>query len=885
MGGQAVQESYRTLPAAKGRVEMKPLPARRAPESTHAARWAAIRNCALAVFLALPVIGYLIPGIAGRAVWTVVLPVIPLFIVLAGYHRWREICPLAWFSQLAARLGRPGERRGAAWLQANYYFVAFGVFFFSLWLRLIATNGHGPALATFLLALSLAAFLYGALYTGKTWCNYICPVSFIEKIYTEPRGIRPISNSQCPKCTACKPACPDINEENGYWKEILSAPKRLVYFAFPGLVFSFYFYYYLQAGTWHYYFSGAWTNEPEVLRTALLPGYDPATAGFFFLPAMPRAAAALITLAVGALGSVILFTLAERVVGARLQRRGVGMDEAGIRHIMFTAAAFTAFIAFYSFAGAPTIRLLAGAPHLFEILVVVTATIVLARRFTRQQRAFAEETLARQIIRRWKWADVEPPKDLHEAFLIHQIRSQTLASGHARLLEIYKESVREAVASGFVSRAEVQRLESLRNQLQITQADHEKVMADLDEEERARIANPALQVSAEKRLQLDSYTRALESYLERVSQAAGAPDDSFIRHLRQEYAVTSEEHGAVLDELLGKGQGMTPHVAKALGVMEDAARTLQFLHAERTPAGDFLADALERRRARAADGLMRGFGCAPDDERNHALRDGLLSDDESAREAAVETLGASVAKAIGARLRDARRAAAQVAQTRATLAEAVGAHLESVDPYVRAAALYVLNERAGVGEETLTNLIRDEHEVVRETALCLLFRSKQLETREETGLVTLERMMALRAVPLFSSLAPEDLSSLARASLEKAFAAGEALCVEGEPGDEVFILLSGDVKVFRQIGDEQKLVGGEKAGGFIGEMAVLDPAPRAASVLAGDGGTRALCLAGGTFRDVLGANQSVTHGVIRALVARIRGPQPPPRPAATSRPR
>ena len=150
---------------------------------------------------------------------SILLPIIPLLIVIAGYHRWRLICPLAAFAQLAAKLGHPGERRASAWLQANYYYVAFAIFLVSLWIRLVATNGNGAALGGFLLLLSLAAFLYGARYTGKTWCNYFCPLSFIEKIYTEPRGIRPTANSQCEKCTACKPACPDINQENGYWKE------------------------------------------------------------------------------------------------------------------------------------------------------------------------------------------------------------------------------------------------------------------------------------------------------------------------------------------------------------------------------------------------------------------------------------------------------------------------------------------------------------------------------------------------------------------------------------------------------------------------------------------------------------------------------------------
>lgn len=855
----------------------------RRPEEAATEAWLEpVRWFALAVLVALPVYAFLVPQLGGRIVWTVAVASLPLFIVIAGYHRWRRVCPLAWFSQLPILLGRPGERRASAWLQANYYYVAFSIFLVCLWLRLVATNGHAAALAYFLIFIALAAFAFGSMFTGKTWCNYICPLSFIEKIYTEPRGIRQTPNSQCPKCTACKPACPDINQENGYWKEILSEPKRFVYYAFPGLVLSFYLYFYLQSGTWEYYFSGAWTNEPGLLRTAFLAGHNPHTAGFFFLPLVPRAVAAMLTLTLGALVSVGLFSLAERLIASRQKEQDLTVDQAGVRHILFTVAAFVAFVSFYAFAGAPTLRLIPAAPHLFQILVVATATLFLARRFNRRHKAFAEETLARQIIRRWEWADMKPPQDLHEAFLIHTIRSQTHASGYARLLEIYKEAVREGVASGFISRAEVQRLESLRNQLQISQGDHEKIMADLDEEERAKIANPALHVKAEKRLQLDSYASSLQSYLQHVSKARTAPDDSVIRHLRQEYGVTPEEHGAVLNELLGKGEGMAPQVAEAFAVIEGASHTLRLLRAAPSAAADFLADALTRRRARVVDGLMRGFGCAPDDEKHRPLRARLVSDEGQARAAAVVELGGSVAQAIGARLGEARSEAAREAETLTTLADSIRRHLTSVDPYVRVAALYLLDELAAADVETLVVMIRDEHEVVSETALCLRLRAANIESRADTGLVTVEKMIALRAVPLFVRLAPEDLASLARASSEKTFAPDQPLCVEGEPGDEVFVLLSGEVKVYRQDGDQQKLVGSEQAGGFIGEMAVLDPAPRAATVLAGAEGTRVLSLDGRTFREALNGNPSVAHGVIRALATRLRksqsGSLPTPKP-------
>lgn len=833
----------------------------------------------LAVFIALPTVGYLAPRWAGRLTWTVVVAGLPLFIVVVGYHRWRRICPLAWFAQLAAATGHPGERRASRWLQANYYYLSFAVLASCLWLRLVASNGHGGALATFLVLLSLGAVLFGAAYTGKSWCNYVCPVSVVEKIYTEPRGMRPTANSQCEKCTACKPACPDINQENGYWKEVASSPKRFAYFAFPGLVFSFYLYFYLQSGNWNYYFGGSWTNEPAILRTAFLPGYDAASAGFFFLPSWPRALAAFVTLAVGVLLSFSAFAGAERLLRKRGLRRDPEFDTAALRHTLLTVAGFVAFVTFYSFAGAPTIRLVPGAPYLMQILVVATATLALARRFTRRQHAFAEETLARQIIRRWEWADMKPPSDLHEAFLIHKIRSQTDASGYARLLETYKEAVREAVATGFLSRAEVQRLESLRQQLRISQPDHERIMADLDEEERARITDPALHVSAEKRLQLDAYAQALRNYLGGLSVGSSVPDDSVIRHVRQEYAVTPEEHAAVLAQLLAGADGTDSYLAQAFGLIENSLRTIHLLRANTSPAGDFLAQILLERCQRAVEGLMRGFGCAPDDERAPAIREGLLAPDAPQREAAVEALGATVAPAIAARLKDAHRGAAREAAAHQSLQESLRSDLASSAPYARTAALYVLHERDGVDEETLTGMIRDDHEVVRETALRLLFLDKGIEPEAEQGLITLEKMIALRAVPLFASLAPEDLACLARAGLQRQFAPNDVLCLEGEPGDEVFVLLTGDVVILRRQGDEQKVVAREQAGGFVGEMAVIDPAPRAATVVAGLNGASALCVDGAGFRNIVEANPSVARGVMRALSARIRGTQAAPRAA------
>jgi hypothetical protein len=860
-------------------VKSLPVAAKRREESNVEWWVEPIKWAALVVFIAVPLFAHLplMQPYAGRLVWTVVVAALPLFIVLIGYHRWRRLCPLAFFAQIPVRLRRPGVKKASAWLEANYYYVAFTIFFVSLWIRLIATNGDGHAIAAFFVLIAMAALIFGAFYTGKTWCNYICPLSFIEKIYTEPHGLRETPNSQCAKCTACKKLCPDINEENGYWKEITSNPKRFVYFAFPGVVFGFYFYYYLQSGTWSYYFGTPqgvrWVNQPMMIHWAFMPGHDAETAGFFFLPVVPRALASILTLAACALATYFLLRLAERFVGPWLKRRDAETDDARVRHVMFSVAAFMAFVTFYSFAGAPTLWKAPWiVPQLFIITVVLTATLFLARRLRRTQKTFAEETLAKNVIKRWEWTDITPPKDLHEAFLIHTIKTRESAKGSAQVLEIYKDAVREAVANGFVTREEVQLLESLRNQLQIKKADHDKVMEALAEEERVMLSDPSKQISAEKRLQLETYEHALRSYLEGVFASESAPDDRLITQLRSEYRVTRDEHAAVLDEILGGEQGIAARLAEEISSIERAAKTIQALELQPTPTHDFLKALLRRRRARALDRLMRGLSFTLQEEEGQTVRAALLSSDDAARQGVIESLSTSIAPVIAERLAAAYRETSAQEASLPTLTDMLNARTKSVDPYVRAVSLYALGERGAANTALLERMSMDEHEVVRETAQHLISRAggAQSESPTHAGLITIEKMIALRSAPIFSTIAPEGLSELARACREDEYAPNEALCLEGEPGNEVFIVLAGDVEVLKSDGANERVVATEKAGGFIGEMAVLDPAPRSATLRAGAEGVRVLRLDGNAFRTALNNDPTIASSVIRTLAQRLR---------------
>ncbi len=91
----------------------------------------------------------------------------------------------------------------------------------------------------------------------------------------------------------------------------------------------------------------------------------------------------------------------------------------------------------------------------------------------------------------------------------------------------------------------------------------------------------------------------------------------------------------------------------------------------------------------------------------------------------------------------------------------------------------------------------------------------------------------LAAAPLFSQLSSNALKRLGRSVVERKFAKGETIVGEGESAAAFFMLTEGSVAVVRGDGskrsDKLNEIG---AGGFFGEMSLLDGAPRAASIKA-----------------------------------------------------
>jgi CRP-like cAMP-binding protein len=131
--------------------------------------------------------------------------------------------------------------------------------------------------------------------------------------------------------------------------------------------------------------------------------------------------------------------------------------------------------------------------------------------------------------------------------------------------------------------------------------------------------------------------------------------------------------------------------------------------------------------------------------------------------------------------------------------------------------------------------------------------------------ITVQKILFLRNVPLFSGMPPGDLSYLAGIAEEVVYSAGEAIIRQGDHGDTMFLIVEGDVRVHR--GEAQLAVLTSKD--YFGEMSILDGEPRSASVTAL---TDCLLLRinQADFHDILSQHFKVALAIIQTLTRRLR---------------
>lgn len=125
-----------------------------------------------------------------------------------------------------------------------------------------------------------------------------------------------------------------------------------------------------------------------------------------------------------------------------------------------------------------------------------------------------------------------------------------------------------------------------------------------------------------------------------------------------------------------------------------------------------------------------------------------------------------------------------------------------------------------------------------------------------------DKVEILRGVPLFADLDERSLQAVAVLAHDASFKADDVVMLEGEPGDTFYVIVEGTVRV--EQGD--RTIRSMTAGGFIGEISLIDRRPRTATVTCVTD-VRALEIHGHEFERLLGTLPEV-HRRIRAAVDR-----------------
>ena len=148
--------------------------------------------------------------------------------------------------------------------------------------------------------------------------------------------------------------------------------------------------------------------------------------------------------------------------------------------------------------------------------------------------------------------------------------------------------------------------------------------------------------------------------------------------------------------------------------------------------------------------------------------------------------------------------------------------------------------------------------------------SGTIRAGEGTLLTTVVEPNALAEIPLFRGLPPERLKRLSESLRKKTVPAGTNMITADQPGEVVYVLLEGTVKILiEQMDGREVILAFLGAGDTVGEMSLVDSAGRSANVMTMEKCTF-LWMDRATFQDLLRHVPEFAQNLVRLLSSRLR---------------
>jgi signal transduction histidine kinase len=127
----------------------------------------------------------------------------------------------------------------------------------------------------------------------------------------------------------------------------------------------------------------------------------------------------------------------------------------------------------------------------------------------------------------------------------------------------------------------------------------------------------------------------------------------------------------------------------------------------------------------------------------------------------------------------------------------------------------------------------------------------------------------LRPLPLFAELREEDLERLCRGARRVSVEPGQVVMEQGTPGDGLYIVVDGELEVIRAAEDGVVPLATRGPGEFVGEMSLLERAPRTATVRALTA-AELVVIEPAEFQELIATSPHAATTVLRLMAGRLR---------------
>jgi HEAT repeat protein len=283
-----------------------------------------------------------------------------------------------------------------------------------------------------------------------------------------------------------------------------------------------------------------------------------------------------------------------------------------------------------------------------------------------------------------------------------------------------------------------------------------------------------------------------------------------------------------------------------------------------SPTGTFLASLLASRQERLSRWALLATTTPDTAQTMTVVGRGLRSADQETRAQAVEALESvgvhAVTRSLIPLLEDAGHGA--LPDSRTSLRELSEDH----DEWIRALAVRCISEELIDDLGHLRGLADADQSGLVQSAIA---RWEVIGVQDTETLDTVDRVVALQRVPMFAGIDPEDLERIATLFTERRYDTGELIYAWGAEGDEMLIIVEGEVTVSRPQEGSPGPIRTVRSGDYVGELSLLRGQPRTANVTAGPEGVRGLILRGAELHAILEERPEAAMAMLAALAERL----------------